>query len=102
LLTNVYACKKEDAIKPILNNTIHIPDSAASFECDSVSISACNPDSTKVNIRIVNGTSYDICSFVIDPGFIMAASYGNIESSKSTCYRSFPRALAGRDYIRFL
>jgi len=73
-LLNLNSCKKEDVI-----------------DCIEHTVSACNEDSTKTNIRIRNVSEYDFCNVVLQPSG-GKANYGIIEKGQSTCYRSFDLA----------
>ena len=62
-----------------------------SSNCIEHSVSACNEDPTKVNIRIRNISAYDFCNVVLSPSG-ETTNYGIVEEDQSTCFRAFESA----------
>ncbi|MBT3546469.1 MAG: hypothetical protein HN487_02070 [Flavobacterium sp.] len=58
-----------------------------SNNCVEHSVSECNEDPTKVNIRISNISNYNYCNVVSKN-----TNFGIIEKEESTCYKSFESA----------
>lgn len=51
--------------------------------CSEHTVSTCNADATKVNVRIRNATGSDMCNFVLNWG---QYNLGLIEDGEETCY----------------
>lgn len=80
-LLTITACKKNEA-----------------DDCIEHTVSDCNEDPTKINIRIKNVSDYDFCNVVLKPS--ETTNYGKIEKGQSTCYRSFDLAYSYA-YVQF-
>lgn len=63
-------------------------DKDATLPCTEHTVSDCNPDPNKVNIRVKNVSDYNFCNVQVSP-YSELSNCGIIKSGELTCYRSY-------------